>query len=341
MASERRETKVAVRDRGVDYGIARAMDALDTVARDTLHNVCRSLGFRSTELDALLDESPLPSEEKGASTLTVFAYDAARDALPSLTEFAAEPHVDRTILTLVVSNERDGLRVRRADDSWRTASLGRNRIAVIPGRTLEHALGGAIKATTHAVSRLRVPRNTLVFRLAARPEAVVSPATPRDIAARYPTQTAKELEEAFERTHRSVNRPPEPANPARRAARESRYREEINLKVRAVRDKYELTSRRRSIASSRVFQRVLPSQGLNRDEFAFLRQRTNRPPDPGGIGHGGRRLHRRHKGAGRRLTPRFSAEVERKRERRGKRLRDGKPRETDDKPREYLCTGTL
>jgi isopenicillin N synthase-like dioxygenase len=90
---------------------------------------------------------------------------------------------------------------------------------VIPGYTLEHALGGAISATTHAVSRLRVPRNTLVFRLAARRDAVVSPATPRDIAARYPTQTAKELDEAFERTHRSVNRPPEPANPARRAAR--------------------------------------------------------------------------------------------------------------------------
>jgi small ubiquitin-related modifier len=227
------KANVTVRDRGVDYGIARAMDALDTVARDTLHNVCRSLGFRSTELDALLDESPLPLEEKGASTLTVFAYDAARDSLPSLTEFAAEPHVDRTILTLVVSNERDGLRVRRADDSWRTASLGRNRIAVIPGCTLEHALGGAISATTHAVSRLRVPRNTLVFRLAARPDAVVSPATPRDIAARYPTQTAKELDEAFERTHRSVNRPPEPANPAPRAARATpAIGREIHLKVK-------------------------------------------------------------------------------------------------------------
>jgi hypothetical protein len=227
------KANVAVRDYRVDHGIARAMDALDTVARDTLHNVCRSLGFRSTELDALLDESPLPLEEKGASTLTVFAYDAARDALPSLTEFAAEPHVDRTILTLVVSNQRDGLRVRRADDSWRTASLGRYRIAVIPGHTLEHALGGAISATTHAVSRLRVPRNALVFRLAARRDAVVSPATPRDIAARYPTQTAKELDEAFERTHRSVNRPPEPANPAPRAARATpAIGREIHLKVK-------------------------------------------------------------------------------------------------------------
>ena len=266
------KAKVAVRDRGVDYGIARAMDALDTVARDTLHNVCRSLGFRSTELDALLDESPLPSEEKGASTLTVFAYDAARDALPSLTEFAAEPHVDRTILTLVVSNERDGLRVRRADDSWRTASLGRNRIAVIPGRTLEHALGGAIKATTHAVSRLRVPRNTLVFRLAARPDAVVSPATPRDIAARYPTQTAKELDEAFERTHRSVNRPPEPDNPARRAAHATpAIGRAINLKVRDIGDKYGLHFKATlDCQFSKIFDAFCRRRGLNRDKVRFL-----------------------------------------------------------------------
>ena len=266
------KANVTVRDRGVDYGIARAMDALDAVARDTLHNVCRSLGFRSTELDALLDESPLPLEEKGASTLTVFAYDAARDSLPSLTEFAAEPHVDRTILTLVVSNERDGLRVRRADDSWRTASLGPNRIAVIPGCTLEHALGGAISATTHAVSRLRVPRNALVFRLAARPDAVVSPATRRDIAARYPTQTAKELDEAFERTHRSVNRPPEPANAARRAARATPATgRAINLKVRNIGDKYELHFKATlDCQFSRIFNAFCHRRGLDREAVRFL-----------------------------------------------------------------------
>jgi small ubiquitin-related modifier len=265
------KANVTVRDRGVDYGIARAMDALDTVARDTLHNVCRSLGFRSTELDALLDESPLPLEEKGASTLTVFAYDAARDALPSLTEFAAEPHVDRTILTLVVSNQRDGLRVRRADDSWRTASLGRYRIAVIPGHTLEHALGGAISATTHAVSRLRVPRNALVFRLAARRDAVVSPATPRDIAARYPTQTAKELDEAFERTHRSVNRPPEPANPARRAARATpAIGRKINVTVRD-QDNYKLHIKTRlDCEFLRIFDAFRDDRGLAHDAVRFL-----------------------------------------------------------------------
>ena len=265
------KANVTVRDRGVDYGIARAMDALDTVARDTLHNVCRSLGFRSTELDALLDESPLPLEEKGASTLTVFAYDAAKDALLSLTEFAAEPHVDRTILTLVVSNQRDGLRVRRADDSWRTASLGPNRIAVIPGCTLEHALGGAISATTHAVSRLRVTRNALVFRLAARPDAVVSPATRRDIAARYPTQTAKELDEAFERTHRSVNRPPEPANPARRAARATpAIGRKISLTVRD-QDNYELHIKTRlDWEFLRIFDVFRDDRGLAHDAVRFL-----------------------------------------------------------------------
>ena len=265
------KANVAVRDYRVDHGIARAMDALDTVARDTLHNVCRSLGFRSTELDALLDESPLPLEEKGASTLTVFAYDAARDALPSLTEFAAEPHVDRTILTLVVSNQRDGLRVRRADDSWRTASLGRYRIAVIPGHTLEHALGGAISATTHAVSRLRVPRNALVFRLAARRDAVVSPATPRDIAARYPTQTAKELDEAFERTHRSVNRPPEPANPARRAARATpAIGRKISLTVRD-QDNYKLHIKTRlDCEFLRIFDVFRDDRGLAHDAVRFL-----------------------------------------------------------------------
>lgn len=183
----------------------KACDDFDSMARATLKDVCRSLGFRSTVLDDLLDNTPLARNADGASELMAVRYDATERGDGRLD--GADPHVDRGILTLIVSDKKEGLRVRRRDGSWMNVVLGPGRVAVIPGETLEHALGGAIVATTHSVDLGLTPRHALVYRTKAREDAIVSPATPPNVDKLYPTKSAKALNDLFEETHRSVNNP--------------------------------------------------------------------------------------------------------------------------------------
>ena len=191
-----------------------ACGVFDDMARDTPEDMCRSLGFKSTALDDLLDEAPLPRDAKGASEIMAVCYDAA--ALPGHDK-GAEAHVDRSILTLIYSDRKEGLSVRRPDGSgWLEVELGPNKVAVIPGQTLQHALGGEIVATTHAVELRSVPRHALVYRMKAREDAIISPATPPKLAQMHPRKSAKAQNDAFEQTQRSVNRPPAAASSKRK-----------------------------------------------------------------------------------------------------------------------------
>lgn len=88
---------------------------------------------------------------------------------------------------MVASDDEKGLRVLQPDGVWNEVLLGPGRVAIIPGRTLEHALGGAVLTTTHAVAlQEESERLSFVYGLAVRETALTSPAPPPALFAHSP-----------------------------------------------------------------------------------------------------------------------------------------------------------
>jgi len=156
--------------------VLRLMDDLETVGREVLSSLAKSLGFPESRF---LRESETPY-----LLLKMIHYRGTPEGLP---RSGVAPHVDFSWITLLLQDETGGLEVLNGEGSWMPAPPVRGTLLVNAGEILEFASNGAFPATPHRVVTGSGSRVSLPFFLNPGLDTRIEPiAAPQPPAASCP-----------------------------------------------------------------------------------------------------------------------------------------------------------
>ncbi len=148
------------------------LDYIYDFTKQCLAFIATEMGWPPEHLYQLIDDAPLPTDQLANSVLGGFQYHGGQDVGVSTAE-----HQDLGLLTILPRSNISALEIYDFDQEGKWINienqLQENELLVMFGETLTLITNGKLIPATHRVQKTQLPRTALVYRVRAKPEALL------------------------------------------------------------------------------------------------------------------------------------------------------------------------